>query len=102
MTQPLELAQIRLLSPTGMGLSEIDQAFSRLMGRTGVQGDTSITYSTFNEFFLPSFKVAGVWDERRREVYNFDKLFDTASYQYEVAEVQKAERQRLAALGLDL
>ena len=77
-------------------------AFSQLMGGTGVQGDTGITYSTFNEFFLPSFKVAGVWDERRRERYNFDKLLDTASHQYEVAEVGVAERQRLAALGLDL
>jgi len=77
-------------------------AFSQLMGRTGVKGDTSITYSTFHDFFLPSFKVAGVWDERRLKRHNFDKLFDTASYQYEVAEVQKAERQRLAALGLDL
>jgi len=77
-------------------------AFSQLMERTGVQGDTSITYSTFHDFFLPSFKVAGVWDERRLKRHNFDKLFDTASYQYEVAEVQEAERQRLAALGLDL
>jgi len=77
-------------------------ALDGLMLRTGVKGDNCITYSTSQDFMLPSFKVAGVWDERRLKRQNFDKLFDTASYQYEVAEVQKAERQRLAALGLDL
>ena len=77
-------------------------AFSQLMGRTGVQGDTSITYSTFHDFFLPSFKVAGVWDERRLEKHNFDTLFAPEGLAYEVEEVRDAECRRLAALGLDL
>ena len=35
MSQTLELAQSVLLSPTGMGLAEIDHAFSRLLGPGG-------------------------------------------------------------------
>ena len=77
-------------------------AFDSLMGRTGVKGDNRVTYSTFHNFFLPSFKVAGVWDERRLEKHNFDTLFAPEGLAYEVEEVRDAECRRLAALGLDL
>ena len=45
MTQTLELAQTRLLTPTGMGLSEIDRAFSRLMGPGVDFGDLYFQHS---------------------------------------------------------
>jgi TldD protein len=45
MSQTLELAQARLLSPTGMGLSEIDHAFSRLMGPGVDFGDLYFQHS---------------------------------------------------------
>ncbi len=45
MAQTLELAQSRLLTPTGMGLSEIDQAFSRLMGPGVDFGDLYFQHS---------------------------------------------------------
>jgi hypothetical protein len=77
-------------------------ALDGLMLRTGVKGDNCITYSTSQDFMLPSFKVAGVCDERQRERYHFDTLFTPTSLRYEVEEVLDAERRRLAALGLDL
>ena len=45
MSQTLQLAQSRLLAPTGMGLSEIDQAFSRLMGPGVDFGDLYFQHS---------------------------------------------------------
>ena len=45
MSQTLELAQSRLLSPSGMGLSEIDHAFSRLMGPGVDFGDLYFQHS---------------------------------------------------------
>ncbi len=45
MSQTLALAQSRLLMPTGMGLSEIDHAFSRLMGPGVDFGDLYFQHS---------------------------------------------------------
>ena len=45
MSQTLELAESRLLAPSGMGLSEIDQAFSRLMGPGVDFGDLYFQHS---------------------------------------------------------
>ncbi len=45
MSQMLALAQSRLLMPTGMGLSEIDHAFSRLMGPGVDFGDLYFQHS---------------------------------------------------------
>ena len=45
MSQTLELAQSVLLSPTGMGLSEIDHAFSRLLGPGVDFGDLYFQHS---------------------------------------------------------
>ncbi len=45
MSQTLELAQTRLLAPSGMGVSELDQAFSRLMGPGVDFGDLYFQHS---------------------------------------------------------
>lgn len=77
-------------------------AFDALMVETSVKGDNRVTYSTYNNFFIPSFKIAGVCDERQRERYHFDTLFAPEGLEFKVKPVRDAERQRLAALGLDL
>ena len=45
MTDTLQTAQSRLLTPTGMGLAEIDHAFSRLMGPGVDFGDLYFQHS---------------------------------------------------------
>ena len=64
MTQTLELAQSRLLTPTGMGLSEIDQAFSRLMG-PGVD---------FGDLYFQGFSSISVPLDRRGATLWFNDL----------------------------
>ena len=53
MTQSLELAQSRLLSPSGMGLPEIDLAFSRLMGPGVDFGDLYFQHSRRESWTVP-------------------------------------------------
>ena len=45
MSDLIELAQARLLAPTGLGLSQIDAAFSRLMGPGVDFGDLYFQHS---------------------------------------------------------